>query len=169
MKILLVHTPFDWKRPITTLPHLIRKVAGVYNNHAALLIDGKIYESDINGVVEVHPKDWVKNQTVTVYEFPEDVNTKQYEIEAKALVKQHKYDFLSLFVWQPIYLATGWYIGPIGRKGKKRFYCFEYLAYVLDYTNYYKITPREFNDFCDMYFVKTHANVKVRDYLTIDL
>lgn len=167
MKILLVHTPFDWKRPITTLPHLIRKVAGVYNNHGSFLIDGKIYESDINGVVEVPISKWAKNQTITVYDVPK--NKTEYngnsEWLAKQLVGKHKYDFFSLFVWQPIYLGLGWYLGPKNRKASKRFYCFEYLAYVLGNENYYKITPKEFNEYCDSHFVKTHANINIHDYI----
>lgn len=161
MKILLVHTPFDWKRPITTLPHLIRKVAGVFNNHGSFLIDGYIYESDINGVVKVPLKEWAKNQTITVYEF-DDIYAVSTAIN---LVNKHKYDFMSLFIYQPIYLATGWYLGRRKRIGAKRFYCFEYLAYCLNYEMFYKVTPKEFNEYCDRNFKKTHANINIHDYI----
>lgn len=170
MKIVLVHTPFDWKRPITTLPHLIRKVAGVFNNHGSFEIDGKIYESDISGVVEIPLSEWKKNQTITIYEY-KDLGPaghpipKVVEMTAKNLVRKHKYDFLSLFVWQPIYLATGWYLGYRNHKASQRFYCFEYLAYCMGIENWYKITPKEFNQWCDKYLTKTHANIKIHDYI----
>lgn len=161
MKILLVHTPFDWKRPITTLPHLIRKVAGVFNNHGSFLIDGYIYESDINGVVKVPIREWAKNQTITVY----DCNEYYAERVAKNIVGKHRYDFMSLFIYQPIYLATGWYVGREKRKAENRMYCFEYLSYCLGQHKWYKVTPKEFNEYCDRNFKKTHANINIQDYI----
>lgn len=167
MQIVLVRTPFDWKRPITTLPHLIRKVAGVFNNHGSFFIGKNVYESDISGVVEVPLSKWAKNQTITIYELPGVKHTDEhhYEFMAKHLVKKHKYDFMSLFVWQPIYLATGLYLGHKNDKAALRFYCFEYLAYVMGIENWYKITPKEFNEWCDANLIKTHANIKIHDYI----
>lgn len=146
MKIILVHTPFNWKRPLTILAHLIRKVAGTFYNHCAIIIElngtNYVLESDINGVVMTPLRYWVKEQTVTVYQ---ELSSSMKTARAMSRLGVSKYDFLSLFWFQPIYNLTGKYYGfTKERKAEKRFYCYEYVAWVLVFKDWFKITPNQF-------------------------
>lgn len=168
MRVILVHTPFEPLRPLSTLPHLIRKFDGNFNNHCAIEIDDKIYESDITGVTDVPLHEWARKQTITVYEVTkgDDIHKKWLMNRAKSKVGKVKYDFLSLFVFMPLYLMFGWYIGySDDRKSAERMYCFEYVAWVFGLSDFYKISPTEFNNWCDLNLRKIYSNIPIWDYL----
>lgn len=168
IKVALVHTPFEWNKPLTIIPHLIRKVAKVFNNHSCFFtkINGTWYvlESDIHGVRNpVIWSDWINKQTVTVYDIP---NSTYVRINALGACGKVKYDFLSLFVIMPIYILTGFYIGShLRRIQNNRLYCMEYNAWAMGHPTAFKITPQEFNEFLDQTCVKTHENISALDYL----
>jgi hypothetical protein len=72
MQIVLVHSPLNWKNPLSLIGFLIRKVTKTYWNHASFLItlygEKFILESDINGVVLIPFKEWAKEKTIMIYE-----------------------------------------------------------------------------------------------------
>lgn len=163
MKVLLVHTPFNWKRPLTLVAYLIRKVTGTYWNHCAILIELNSYffvvESDIKGVTITPYKNWVKEQTIKIYKVPDtDV------LKSKVLSKCGKvgYSFKDLFWFMPIYLITGQFYGQKVDGFTNKPTCYEYVAWVLGLTSWYKMTPNVFEKFVDNLY-KCEATVKAKD------
>jgi len=153
LQILMVHTPFNWKRPLTIISHLIRKVTCHFFNHGSvrILLEGKwfIVESDIKGVILIPYEDWVKEQIVDVW-----IPPNAHEIEAANLpfnnktvrqrllskVGKTKYDFLSLFWFMLVYKLTGKFYGFTSeRKATKTLYCFEYIAWAFGYKEWFKV------------------------------
>ena len=147
MKILLVHTPFNIKRPLTIVSWLIRKVTGSRWNHCAIMvtINGVkfIVESDIKGVVMIPFKNWVKEQEVAVYGVLESSyrNAKMYE-----KVGVSGYSFADLFWFMPIYLLTGQFYGRKVDGYSNKPTCYEFAAWVLDFKDWYKMTPEKFKN-----------------------
>ncbi len=164
MKILLVHTPFNWKRPLTLIAYLIRKVTGTYWNHCAVLIELNNYffvvESDIKGVTITPYKNWVKEQTIKIYRVPDtDV------LKSKVLSKCGKvgYSFKDLFWFMPIYLFTGQFYGQKVDGFSNKPTCYEYVAWVLGLTSWYKMTPNTFEKFANNLY-QHEATIKATDY-----
>lgn len=147
MKILLVHTPFNIKRPLTIIAWLIRKVTGSKWNHCAIMvtINGVkfIVESDIKGVIMIPFKNWVKDQEVAVYGVLESSyrNAKMYE-----KVGVSGYSFKDLFWFMPIYLLTGQFYGRKVNGYSNKPTCYEFAAWVLDFKDWYKMTPEKFKN-----------------------
>lgn len=168
MKILLVHTPFDWKRPLTIVAYLIRKVTGNYYNHCAFLDEplGKqeILESDINGVVRTPLVDWIKNQTVTVVEIPSELRVSS-RMKAHSMVGRFGYSFVDLFWFMPIYIITGKFYGRKADTAKNKPTCYEYCAYCLDMSNWFRMTPDEFQSNLGKGYKILNTNITAKQLL----
>jgi hypothetical protein len=170
MQIVLVHSPLNWKRPLSLVGFLIRKITKTYWNHASFLTYAPggqkfILESDINGVVAIPFKDWAKEQTIAIYDF----DYGQAEInKAWGKVGVTKYDFASLLWFGLVRSLTGKYYGfTVERKAAKKFYCYEYLAWVMGMPNYYNILPNEFiKQIEDMGLESLHGTpIKAKDLI----
>jgi hypothetical protein len=64
---LLIHNPFEWKRPLFYASALQREVLGTYFNHGAILVeypDGKkvVIEAVGHGVIETDYKTWKEKE-----------------------------------------------------------------------------------------------------------
>jgi hypothetical protein len=70
-------------------------------------------------------------------------NYDSLEIRERALsvVGHKKYDFKSLLWYHPRYLLTGRWKGKKGSEAEGRFYCSEFVAWSLEYSDYYKMDP----------------------------
>lgn len=169
MQIVLVHTPLSFRRPLSLVGWAIRKVTKTNWNHASFLvtINGQkfILESDINGVVLLPFKDWAKEKTIEVYSF---VYSKEQERQAFSKVGVTKYDFASLLWFGLVRAVTGKYYGyTVERKAAKRFYCYEYLAWVINHPNWYSILPNEFISYIQSngYIREYNGPVKAKDVI----
>ncbi len=147
MKILLVHTPYEVKRPLTLVALGIRKVCKTHWNHCALLIEllgiKLIIESDIQGVRVLPLKNWVKKQQVLVYDVPK---TKRDYSKAFDKCGKVGYSFKDLFWFMPIYLITGQFYGRKVDGFSNKPTCYELIAWLFDFPDWYKITPNRFAD-----------------------
>jgi hypothetical protein len=169
MKIILVHTPFKWSKPLTIVSHLIRKVTHTFYNHASFLLEENgeqlILESDMEGVISKPLVDWVRNQTVSVYEIPEDIEpiVKEKAIEC---VGNFEYSFVDLFWFMPIYIITGKWYGRTVDEAKNKPTCYEYLAKCLELDNWYRMTPNEFkNEIEKKGFKQISYNIKSKELI----
>jgi hypothetical protein len=168
MKIVLVHSPLNfWKRPLSIVGFLIRKFTKTYYNHASFLVEIAeqkfILESDIKGVVLIPYEHWCKEQIISIYEF--GANTDHFK---RALSKVSlKYDFGSLLWFGLVRSVTGKYYGyTVERKAAKKFYCYEFLAWVMGHSDYYKILPNEFIKFIEEQgYEMIHEKIKAKDLL----
>lgn len=149
MKILLIHTPFNYKRPLTAVAHLIRKIAKTYYNHAAFLIEYNglqyVVESDIHGVVRTPLKDWVRQQSVKVYEVPESIEFNTHN-KAMSMVGKVGYSFFDLLWFMPIFILTNKYYGLTQDESKNKPTCYEFIARCLEFNNWWRMTPNELKD-----------------------
>jgi hypothetical protein len=169
MKIILVHTPFKWSKPLTIISHLIRKVSKTFYNHASFLIeeDGEqlILESDIHGVVSEKLVDWVRNQTVSVYEVPAKLRPKVRKMAVESVGK-FGYSFADLFWFMPIYIITNKWYGRTVDEAKNKPTCYEYLAKCLGFDNWFRMTPNEFkNEMEKRGFKQVSYNIKSKDLI----
>lgn len=145
MRILLVHTPFNWKRPLTIISWLIRKVTTSHWNHCALLVElhGQpfIIESDIKGVVMMPFKNWVRQQQIAVFN---TLESSHRMTNALKKVGVSGYSFADLFWFMPIYLLTGQFYGRKVDGYSNKPTCYEFAAWVHDFPDWYKIEPKTF-------------------------
>jgi hypothetical protein len=145
MKVLLVHTPFNIKRPLTIIAWLIRKVTKTHWNHCAILIkiDGVdfIIESDIKGVTMLPLKNWAKEQEVAVYGILEGSYRRNKILEKVGKVG---YSFKDLFWFMPVYLITGQFYGQKVDGYSNKPTCYEFAAWWLDMQDWYMMTPANF-------------------------
>lgn len=164
MKILLVHTPFNWRRPLTIVSFLIRKVTGNYYNHCAFLDGFTILESDVHGVVSTSLKDWTRQQIVSVYDISELANIEFVRRKAYSQIGKFKYSFADLLWFMPIYLLTGKWFGRTVEDSDNKPTCYEYVARCLNFENWHKMDPETFISQCKKYnYPITHLKIKATE------
>lgn len=146
LSVALVHTPFNWRKPLTIISYLIRKVTGSYWNHCAVLIEINnvlfVVESDIKGVVMLPFENWAtKNQEIKVFQVLSGADKNQ-----KLLYKVGKvgYSFIDLFWFMPIYLFTGQFYGQKVDGFSNKPTCYEFVAWWLGMKDWYRMTPTDF-------------------------
>jgi len=120
-----------------------------YNHTATVLeIYGRLYviDSQKDGT-NIRPlTDWLKK-----YKYSFDVTKahfnkrKKEEYSRKALSKAGvtKYDYVSLLLWQPIYIVTGKWHGKKEESAQKKMYCSEYIGWLHDVPNYWEKSPQD--------------------------
>jgi hypothetical protein len=72
------------------------------------------------------------------------------EMKNKAVKKMGftPYDFISLFVYQPLYIITKKWLGKRGEEATKRMYCSEYAGYVFNLPNWWRKNPQNVYEYC---------------------
>lgn len=133
------------------LSRLIRFFQKSPYHHTGLVIElwGELFvaESDSHGLTVNKLSDSIKGYKIVVlkpkFEFDPIVINKF----VVPLLGKHKYDVMSLFVYQVIYLITGNWIGRKDTHASKRLYCSEFVAYVFHslygkFNDWYKTNPR---------------------------
>jgi hypothetical protein len=170
MKIILVHTPFNWKRPLTLISWAIRKVTKTYWNHCGFItkeIDGlHVFESDIKGVVNTKLKKWVKEQEICIIEITDEENLPKYDTRRWDFIKtKYRYSFEDLFWFMPVYLITNKWYGRTVDEVKNKPTCYEYCARVLGMENWFKMTPEEFISKCKKRNYKFTTPIKAKDLI----
>jgi hypothetical protein len=146
IKVLSLHSPFDWRKPKRYLCFLIRFITRSYWNHSAILanIDGidQVVEADIDGVVKIPFEEYKQNGVIKLSE-------KTYQVDWERISKHigvAKYDYRNLFFHQALKEIFGIYITPKpGRKGEK-FVCSELVAYALKKPEPWSWTPRQISE-----------------------
>ena len=130
--LIKVHRYWRWYQPISYLSVLIRLFTKSYWNHTAVgvVLNGHdwVLDANQNGVV-LDPWDvWINKYGVKKYA----ITPSNKEIETGALLKYvgRPYDFLSVFIWQPIYILTGKWLGKTGIDASEKTYCTEIYSFV---------------------------------------
>lgn len=144
---LLVHNPFDWKRPLTYLSWKIRKVCGVFFNHACIIlkIGNKFYvvEATFPRVKITEYEEWMRKYKRIIKLDPIESKFSEEELQLRIISQIGKrYDWWSLLVILK-YLATGKWRGHRGEKAAKRLYCFELVAHVHNLPEFWKVIPTQ--------------------------
>ena len=109
-------------------------------NHAAAVVDlwgtQWIAEASAKGVrVFQYPNDYVRRQDCKVLGWVEPLDDSEKEALSKTAIAYAlhptRYDVMN-FWYQARYILTGKWKGPIGEKAKKRVYCSEFIAILID-------------------------------------
>jgi len=146
VRLLSLHSPFDWRKPKRYLCFLIRFITRSYWNHSAILVnnDGvdEVVEADMNGVVKVPFEKYKRHGTIKLSE-----NTYQVPWER---ISKHigvaKYDFRNLFFHQALKEIFGIFITPKQGRAGEKFTCSEFVAYVLDLPEPWTYTPKQISE-----------------------
>lgn len=152
--VVNTHSPFKWYKPQRWLSASIRFFEKLrfgescWSSHTAMISverDGVyVYEADPT-VKKTLYSDWCQDKHVAIGRLPQFQSEVQYDMVSLFLRMRlnTKYDFVSLLIFQPIYILTGkWF----GTSDVSRLYCSEYIAYVLNgmfdmYPEWYKMNP----------------------------
>lgn len=172
--LISTYSPFVWYKPHRWLSAGIRAFTGSKWGHSAALIDlwGEWYVIEMDPSPRITPfEKWKQTDKVMqVSEFKFLYNDKLWA--SLALGKQDggtKYDYFSLFIYQPIYILTGQWIGRKSNKADTRLYCSEYIALIWNkmfanaFPEWWTTTPR---DLVDSNYFKVLYEGKAKD-LTI--
>lgn len=134
----------------TLLSNIISKVTRSRFSHTAICFvgDGSIWVSDaqIRGVQIMMFKDWEDkyDYTFDVHELlrgnDDNERDRIFNI-ALSFISQTRYDFRSLLLTHPLYLLTGTWKGRRREEALNRLYCSEFVAYLLEFDNYWKTSP----------------------------
>ena len=159
--IIISRTGFKWYSPISYLSAAIRFFAKTKYNHAALVLFnwGKPFANEAIGRgVIAHPFGTrLKGKQIMVLRPIFIKSEKEIATKANSNIGLSKYDVIGL-IWQAIYLTTGKWYGKRGKESIKRQYCFEYVAWVYNLPNYWRVTPKEFIN-SDKFYSLLHTTI----------
>ena len=119
--------------------------------HAGLVVElwGELFvaESDRHGLTVNRLIDSIKGDGITILQPKFEYDPIQINKFVIPILGKHKYDMMSLFFYQVIYLMTGKWIGRRDEHASKRLYCSEFVAYVFHclyqkFDDWYKTNPR---------------------------
>lgn len=129
------------------LARAIKKITKSKVNHTALAIEcwGELFiiDSQKEGTHLRPFNQWIDEMKYT-YQVSRPINfTSDQKNKAVSKIGFTPYDFMSLILWQPLYILTGKWHGHREDKATKRMYCSEYVAYVFDLPKWWDKSPQE--------------------------
>jgi hypothetical protein len=136
----------------TLLSKLIRKFTKSKYNHVAIYVEvwGEpfIIDAQAKGVNAISYEQWLKKYKYryTVYRHnlaDTECFKKDISIRAFSKIGFTGYDVLSLVWYQPRYIFTGKWKGKRNEDAIKRMYCSEYVAWVYELPNWWKLSPED--------------------------
>jgi hypothetical protein len=148
MKILLVHNPLSW-HPLYWFSFLIRILTCSRYNHAALLLDGAVWEAQADGIRCTEYGEW-KNKTERLV-LPLSVDLAHYKIDPKQLAyklelsKPYQYGYFDIipFFFRVI-VQYRWFGKKQRWTGKtimEGYFCSEFVAWALDLEEAHLYSP----------------------------
>jgi len=129
------------------LGKLIQKFTKSRINHTALVIEvwGELFiiDSQKDGTNPRPLSEWLIKYNYK-YKIHRPKNF-SYREKYRAVSKwgHTPYDFSSLFIWQPLYILTGKWHGRKAPGADNRMYCSEYVSWVFEIPNWWKLSPQE--------------------------
>lgn len=157
--IALNYVPFNIKKPLTIVSHLIRKFTGLRWHHTNHFVWWKnclmINEIDA-GKVLVYPaaNGNLKRQIKVFVPHYRNDSSEQFKQRASDIklvnrIGKTKYDYRGLFLHHVVDLIFGIWIGPkCPGKAYEKFVCSEYTAWVENIPDAYKFRPKDVLNWC---------------------
>jgi len=147
--IAMVHTPFNWRQPLTIISFLIRKVTGFFWNHNMTFytVDGLVFvvESDISGVVIYPIYNINPSKIVKIYRLPDPGDKNRL----LSRIHKTKYDFRGLFIHGLVKEYLGIWIGPTCPGAQyEKFTCCEFVLWWRKQPDAYKSKPSDVEKYC---------------------
>lgn len=150
--IAVNYVPFNIKKPLTIVSHLIRKITGIRWHHTNHFFwhNNILMINEIDaGKVLVYP---VSNANLKrqVKIFSPKRRFEQIEDRLFSRIGKTKYDYRGLFIHHIVDLLFGVWIGPTcPGKAYEKFVCSEYTAWVENIENAYKYRPKDILNWCN--------------------
>lgn len=139
------HIPFNWRHPMTIVPHLIRKVAKTFYNHALWLIliedNWFVVETTSSKIHFVPYREWAKDQILEVTPVLSGSLIRGKIMEA---IGAYSYDYASLLVLKPTEIALKRKLSDKLFLKSRRLYCYEFLAWAQNFPEYWRIEPEQY-------------------------
>lgn len=147
--VLSVHSPFDWKRPLSWVSLIIRKVTRFHWHHSAFLYipdigEMIIIESDFKGVVSTSFSEWTREKEITIHGLGPGQKSDFVLDKILSRVGNTPYDYRGLVFHHLVNQIFGIWIGPKkAGEAYERFTCSELVAWGLEWPEAYKTTPKD--------------------------
>ena len=145
MKILLIHNHFQWSKPLYWFSFLIRVFTCSRYNHAALLVEGEVFESGASGVICTPYDEWAKKSRRIV--LPLEVELDDLEEVKRRLYYSDAYQYgyfdILPYLWK-IIVQHRWMGKPLAWDGKAvmdGYFCSEFVAWALGIPAAYLYSP----------------------------
>lgn len=139
------------------LARAIRRFTRSRVNHTALVIEvwGEtfIIDAQRDGVNLRPLKEWQKKYNYNYIISEPKTFTKEQKQLAISMVGHTPYDFASLLWYQPLYILFGKWYGKRKGDAKNRMFCSEFVAWVYELENWWKLSPQEVKE-----KIKKHKN-----------
>lgn len=153
--IALTYVPFDWKKPLTVVSHLIRKITGFrwhHTFHINTIGSGSIpMVNEIDqSKVKLYPlANSNPRRQVKVFRINRD-SSEDFDINRSlSRIGKTRYDFRGLVFHHIALRYLGIWIGPKTEgKAYERFVCSEYTAWIEKLPYAYRLTPKDIHDWC---------------------
>lgn len=146
---------FSWN-PMSWLATLIRFFAGVKYNHVGIVIGTDIFEAIGRGIVRRPLLQRISGRKIKVNRrkshLPDEI------IKQRAFYNLgRKYDFAGLLWFQLWFQLFKHWIGfKSPEKAARKFYCYEFVAYVHDEKDWWKVNPKDFINSTD--YIEVFSN-----------
>jgi len=137
------------------LSRIIRWATKSQINHTALFIwiwgEPYIIDAQDNGVNVKPFGEWVKeyNYNFVAMRRPRVIAEKKIATKAMSKVGLTAYDFEGLILKQPIELLTGKWNKKPSNKEQDKMYCSEFVSWVYGLDDSYRMSPKDFLDYCN--------------------
>ena len=139
------------------LSRLIMKFTKSRFSHTAIVVEcwGQLYIVDAqrNGVNPRPIEEWIKEFGYS-YTISRPLiigfDKKEFSLKAFSKVGSTKYDLASLLWYHPRYILTGKWKGKPEQKAQGRMYCSEYVAWVFNMPNWWKLSPEAVFEYCEL-------------------
>lgn len=139
------HIPFNWRHPMTIVPHLIRKVAKTFYNHALWLIliedNWFVVETTSSKIRMVPYRYWVKDQILEITTVHDGTLLRGKIMDS---IGHNSYDYRSLFLWKPFEIFSKRKIKDQIFLSSENMYCYEFLAWAQNFPEYWRIEPEQY-------------------------
>jgi hypothetical protein len=117
-------------------------------SHTATVVDiwGKLFivDSQRDGTNPRPLKEWIEKYS---YKYkihrPLEIDIVKYHIKVASKIGFTPYDFASLLIYQPWYQITGKWIGKTNKESDKKMYCSEFVAWLNDLPEYWRLSPNQ--------------------------
>lgn len=148
--IIFFKTKFKWHKPSTWLSLMIRKIARIEYNHVGIIVNNWyvpfVNEAVGRGVIPTPLSKRLRDSNVLVKRPNFDIDERKFAIEANSFLGYTKYDVIGLVFHQLMWNLFGVWVGTNSESmAKKRFYCYEYAAYLYrSKTEWIRVRPKDF-------------------------
>lgn len=133
------------------LSAIIRFFADIKYNHVGIVVFvwdvPMLYEAVGRGIISTKFVDRVNDKDILISRPIPHIVEAEYARLASSFLGHTPYDVIGLIWHQLVLHVTGKWIGSTNKdKAKKRFYCYEYVAFMNadSYEKWYEVKPKEF-------------------------